>query len=251
MPFAEAGGQTLTEHRGQTPAEPRRQTLGLLGLTVALALVLTSTIGAATARRVTFRTEDGVTLNAAFYDPSRQPAPGIVLLPMHRRSHVDWEPAASQLADAGFAVLAIDFRSSEELTPLAADVRAAKAFLRGRPEVTGTSIGLAGASIGANLALLDAADDPGVQSVALLSPGLDYRGLRTEAAMKKFGARAALLVGSTKDPYARRSIVQLATIGPGTRIVRLSETLGHGTTLLMRDQELAGALVDWFRRTLQ
>jgi acetyl esterase/lipase len=170
---------------------------------------------------------------------------------MHRRSHVDWEPVASQLADAGFAVLAIDFRSSEDLSPLAADVRAAKAFLRSRADVMPASIGIAGASIGANLALLDAADDPGVPSVALLSPGIDYRGLRTEAAMKKFGARAALLVGSTKDPYTRRSITQLAAIGPGTRIVRLSETVGHGTTLLMRDQELGGALVDWFRRTLQ
>ena len=237
--------------RGQTPIDRRGLTPKLLWLAVAVALVSTPAIDAATGRRVTFRTEDGVTLNGAFYDPSRQPAPGIVLLPMHRRSHIDWEPVASQLADAGFAVLAIDFRSSEDLPPLASDVRAAKAFLRSRADVIPASLGIAGASIGANLALLDAADDPGVASIALLSPGLDYRGLRTEGAMKKFGARAALLVGSTKDPYARRSITQLATIGPGTRIVRLTETLGHGTTLLMRDQELAGALVDWFRRTLQ
>ena len=232
-------------------ANHRVQTSRAFWLAVALALLLSAAIDAATSRRVTLRTEDGVTLNGAFYDPSRQPAPGIVLLPMYRRSHVDWEPVASQLADAGFAVLAIDFRSSEDLPPLAADVRAAKAFLRSRADVIPGSIGIAGASSGANLALLDAADDPGVPSVALLSPGLDYRGLRIEAAMKKFGARAALLVGSTKDPYARRSITHLATIGPGTRQVRLTETLGHGTTLLMRDQELGGALVDWFRRTLQ
>jgi len=43
----------------------------------------------------------------------------------------------------------------------------------------------------------------------LLSPGLDYRGLRTEAAIKKFGGRAALLVSSTKDPYAWRSVKTL------------------------------------------
>ncbi len=232
-------------------AESRGQTLWLLWLAVAIALVFSPAIDAATGRRVTFRTEDGVTLNGAVYEPSRQPAPGIVLLPMHRRSHVDWEPVASQLADAGFAVLAIDFRGGEELLPLSEDVRAAKAFLRGRTDVIPTRIGLAGASIAANLALIDAAEDPAVQSVALLSPGLDYRGLRTEAAMKKFGARAALLVGSMKDPYTRRSITHLATIGPGTRVVRLTEALGHGTTLLMRDQELAGALVEWFRRTLQ
>jgi hypothetical protein len=100
------------------------------------------------------------------------------------------------------------------------------------------------------MALLDAADDPGVQSIALLSPGLDYRGLRTEAAMKKFGGRPAFLVSSTKDPYAWRSVKTLAGIGPGTREVRLSDALAHGTVLLQRDPDLASALVDWFRRTL-
>ena len=68
--------------------------------------------------------------------------------------------------------------------------------------------------------------------------------------MKKYGARPALLVGSTKDPYAARSIEHLATIGPGTREVRLDEAVAHGTVLLARDPALIGALVDWFKRTL-
>src|SRR5213079_1745706 len=97
------------------------------------------------------------------------------------------------------------------------DVRAAKAFLRERPEVIPNAFGIAGASIGANMAVIDAGDDPAVQSIALLSPGLEYRGLRTEAAMKKFGARPALLVSSTKDPYAWRSVRELATLGAGAR----------------------------------
>ena len=129
-------------------------------------------------------------------------------------------------------------------------MRAAKAFLRNRPEVIGNSLGIAGASIGANLAVLDAADDPGVLSIALLSPGIDYKGLRTDAAMKRFGARPALLAGSTKDLYAARSIRQLTTIGPGLREVRLTDSVAHGTVLLARDPELIGALVDWFKRTL-
>ena len=112
------------------------------------------------------------------------------------------------------------------------------------------SVGIVGASIGANLAVLDAADDPGVLSIALLSPGIDYKGLRTEAAMKKFGARPALLAGSTRDPYVARSIRHLTTIGPGLREVRLTDSIAHGTVLLSRDPELIPALVDWFKRTL-
>ena len=153
---------------------------------------LSSWLQAAPARRVTFRAEDGAMLNGAYYEPSRRPAPGIVLLPMLRRTHADWDAAASQLSDAGFAVVALDYRGGDEIGAYALDVRAAKAFLRERPEVIGNSLGIAGASIGANLAVLDAADDPGVLSIALLSPGIDYKGLRTDAAMKRFGARPAL-----------------------------------------------------------
>jgi dienelactone hydrolase len=171
---------------------------------------------------------------------------------MLARTHDDWAAAAARLADAGYAVLAIDFRNggAADAASLELDVRSAKSFLRERPEVIPNALGIAGASIGANMALIDAAEDPSVQSIALLSPGLDYRGLRTEAGMKKFGARPALLVSSTKDPYAWRSVKVLANLGSGTREVRLTESLAHGTVLLQRDPDLAGALVDWFRRTL-
>jgi hypothetical protein len=89
-----------------------------------------------------------------------------------------------------------------------------------------------------------------VLAVALLSPGLEYRGLRTEPAMKKYAARPALLMGSTNDPYAWRSIRQLAAVGPGAREVRLTEATAHGTVLFSRDAALAVTLVDWFRKTL-
>lgn len=217
---------------------------------ILIAICLIVTLHAAVARRVTFRAEDGATLAGAYYEPLRNPAPAIILLHMLRRSHADWDVAASQLADAGYAVLALDYRGSDDLTAYAIDVKAAKAFLRERPEVSPGSIGIAGASIGANLAVLDAADDPGVKSIALLSPGLDYKGLRIEAAMKKFGSRPALLAGSTKDPYAARTIRQLTTIGPGLREVRLTDAVAHGTVLLSRDPDLIPALVDWFKRTL-
>lgn len=218
--------------------------------TPAVVMALIVSLDAAPGRRVTFRAEDGATLSGAYYEPSRRPAPGIVLLHMLRRSHADWDAAASQLSDAGFAVLALDFRGGEELGAYALDVRAAKAFLRERSEVAPGGLGIAGASIGANLAVLDAADDPGVMSIALLSPGLDYRGLRIEAAMKKIGARPALLAGSTKDPYTARTIRHLTTIGPGLREVRLTDSVAHGTVLLARDPDAIAQLVDWFKRTL-
>jgi hypothetical protein len=60
------------------------------------AILLLLTADAAAQRRVTFRAEDGATLSGAYYEPSRRPAPGIVLLHMLRRSNADWDAAASQ-----------------------------------------------------------------------------------------------------------------------------------------------------------
>jgi hypothetical protein len=68
--------------------------------------------------------------------------------------------------------------------------------------------------------------------------------------MKKYAARPVLLAVSTRDPYAWRSVRHLSTIGPGTREVRLTDVVAHGTLLLSRDPALIAALVDWFRRTL-
>ena len=215
-----------------------------------LGLLLSTSVDASAQRRLTFRAEDGATLAGAYYESAQRPAPGIVLLDMLTRGQAYWETAAAELSDAGFAVVTLEYRSGDELGAYALDVRAAKAFLRARPEVIPGRLGIAGASIGANLAVLDAAADPGVLSIALLSPGLDYKGLRIEGAMKKFGARPALLVGSTRDLYAARTIRHLTTVGPGLREVRFTDSVAHGTLLLSRAPEVIPALVDWFKRTL-
>src|SRR3954469_16782574 len=188
MPFAEMGD--------------RSRIIPAAAIMAVLLVLPVAQLGAANSRRITVRTDDGVTLGGTYFEASRRPAPGVVLLPMLTRTHEDWAAAGARLADAGYAVIAIDFRNGGDATAasLELDVRAAKAFLRERPEVIPNVFGVAGASIGANMAVIDAADDSAVQTIVLLSPGLDYRGLRTEAAIKKFGGRAALLVSSTKDP---------------------------------------------------
>jgi hypothetical protein len=87
--------------------------------------------------------------------------------------------------------------------------------------------------------------------VALLSPSLDYRGVRLDPAMiRKYGARPLLFVASSEDPYALRTVRDLVTDTSGIREQRLSSATAHGTNLLAADPDLAPALVDWFRRTL-
>jgi alpha-beta hydrolase superfamily lysophospholipase len=234
----------------------RRVTL----ITAAL-LVAASGLAAAPPQDVSFRTDDGVTIAASLYLPSK-PGPGVILLHMLTRTRADWQPLASRLSDAGFVALAIDLRGHGASDPqpdgsgptdlggMVADVRAARAYLATRREAIPGRVGIAGASIGANLAILYAATDPTVRSLVLLSPGIDFRGLRPEAAMRKYGDRPALLAASQEDNYATASTRQLAAPGPGTRDVRILSGAGHGTSMLVRQPDLVGSLVDWFRRTL-
>jgi len=213
---------------------------------------------AGAARTVSLRAADGTTLSAALYEAGHQ-APGVVLVHMLTRTHADWNGVADALQEAGFTVLALDLRGhgesgggydpSGDLSSMQLDVQAAVGLLEARSDVAKGRIGIAGASIGANLAVIAASNTPAVRSLALLSPGLDYRGIKCEAAMRKYGTRQVLLVAASNDPYALRSVKQLATLGTGSEVLTL-EGAGHGTTMLGRDPDLAPRLVDWFKKTL-
>lgn len=233
-------------------------------LTCLLALAALITTAAAEGQgrpqRVTFRTDDGVTIAATWYEPAFRPAPAVVLVHMLQRSKRDWDAMAARLAAAGIGALAIDLRGHGESSyggsgessgyaDMVQDVRAARRFLASRPDVIPGRIGIAGASIGANLAALAAADG-GFASVVLLSPSLDYRGLRIEAAVRKYGDRPLLLVASDDDPYAGRSSLELQKTGTSRELLSLVGA-GHGTNMLSRSYELPQALVEFFRRTLQ
>jgi dienelactone hydrolase len=226
------------------------------------AAVLVPPAGASAATRVTIRTEDGVSLAATWHEPSVRPAPAVILVHMLHKSRRDWDPVAERFAAEGIGALTIDLRGhgdsggameggdTPNYSALLRDLSAARRYLASRSEVQQSRVGIAGASIGANLAALEASGNATIASLALLSPSLDYRGLRIEAALRKYGGRPALLVSSDDDPYATRSVHDLQKAGGGTREVVVLSHAGHGTVMLGRDQDLGRMLVDWFRRTL-
>lgn len=222
----------------------------------ALAIVAQPPVGAA-GRTVTFRAYDGRTITGLLMEAGSRPAPAVVLVPMLGRPKDDWQGVAQRLADANITALAIDLPGMTlppdpaELLRWHLDIRDAVAYLAARPaDVRGDAIGIAGASLGANLAAVAAAADPAVRSIALVSPSLDYRGLRMEAPLRQYGGRAAVLIASLHDPYAARSVRELAREPPGPREMRWSDTAGHGTVLLSRDPDIVRALVEWFQLTL-
>lgn len=211
----------------------------------------------AAGRPVTLTASDGTPLAGTLYEAAARPAPAVLLVHMLGRSKADWTTFAERLQGAGLTVLALDLRghgqSSGDAAAFAAmidDVRVALAWLASRPGVRGDALGAVGASLGANLVALAGAASPLARAVALVSPSLDYRGLRLDTAtMKRFGERRVLLAASTEDPYALRSLKELTLPLPSVE-QRLSGVRGHGSTLVDHDAELARALVDWLQRSL-
>ena len=240
---------------GRVPARRSGRTAALI-CAILLATLQVSSAGLAS-QRVSFRTDDGLTLTATWYEAASRPAPAVIFVHMLQKSRRDWDQVATQMAAEGIGGLAIDLRghgdspgSPQDYAGMVQDVRAARRFLASRPEVIPSRIGIAGASIGASLAALASADDAAVVSLALLSPAIEYRGLRLDQAIKKYGARPALLVAGDDDGYAVRTARDLAKAGGGVREVLILPRAGHGTAMLAGDTDLGRRLLEWFRRTL-
>ena len=229
-----------------------------LAFGLCLAAVTSSPVSAAGVA-VTFSADDGVQIAGTLWEPGARAAAAVIMVPGPLHGRGAWTRLGDQLAARGFVALAIDLRGQggsgggdpgEDRTAYVRDVAAAVHFLQSRPDVQVGAIGIAGATLGATLAVMAAGVSPSVRALALLSPTLDFRGLKIEDALKRVGDRAALLVASSEDAYSARSARELAQTGPGTRELQLLEGAGNGTRMLASRPDLVGTLVDWFSRTL-
>lgn len=198
---------------------------------------------------MTLTTADGARLAATFYPVAADVPPGLVLVHMLGSSRAGWEPFAARAQQLGYACIAFDMRGhGQSAAPQGAaqsyrnftyddwlgvlnDIDAAKQALLDKgagPE----NIAIVGASIGANLALLYAARHPDIPAVVMVSPGLDYKGLRTEEAVAEYGKRPLLLMSSEGDSYSASSCTTLKRAAPGLCELREYPGAAHGTSLL-------------------
>lgn len=229
-------------------------------------LLCTTRLLSAPTREVVFTTADSVTIHGTLYlCDGNQKSPALVLLHMLKQKRQDWDAFAREAVQAGFVVLTIDLRghgqsvkaasrtldvkefSNAEFAAMLEDVKSAVSFLRNEASVDANCLSLIGASIGANLALKYAATDTAIQSIVLLSPGLEYRGLTTEEAMKTYGNRPALLVAARDDDYSYDSVQKLAVLARGLVKQQLYESAGHGNFMFQAEPGLGRLILDWLK----
>lgn len=213
--------------------------------TLTLLLLMMSWAAAQTpsAETLTVQAPDGVALQMTLWRGKTAPKSGWLLLHGYQSVKEEWEPLAKSLAGQGVAVALLDLRGHgksggtfRDLSKIAGDLEAALRVVREQTHLPESKLGIGGASIGANLAMLYAPDHANIAAVILLSPGLDYGGLKIEKAFTRYAPRPLFMAASPGDNYAFASVQQLARQrrDPALRL-KVGIGAAHGVQMLNRD----------------
>lgn len=214
-------------------------------------------------KTVKFNTEDGCKIEGFYLAPS---SGSLVFVNVHGlgSDKNEWSGFQKQLKAGGFGYLSLDLRGhgNSELcngkklsyTSLdeagwngaSKDIEAGAAWLKKRG-VGPKRLVFCGASIGANL-VLKAAVEGSLKPAALvlLSPGLDYAGVRTPEYFTAPRSFRVLTVAARSDGYAWESAAALnrAAMGKGLPAYALEAAGGHGVNMF-KTPSVIPAIISW------
>jgi len=227
----------------------RRWCLPILCISViAVACGRTASDRAAPTKDLVLRTADGMSLGATIYPVERPNPPALILIHMLGSNRGTWRTFASRAQAAGYLCIAFDLRghgdsqgsggtrigykdfTAQDWLGALDDIEAAHQALL-KEGANPKDVALVGASIGANLALRYAADNADIPAIVLISPGLDYKGVKTEDAITAFGQRPCLLVTTEGDSYSDSSCTTLKKNASGLCELREYAGSAHGTAI--------------------
>lgn len=222
------------------------------------------------AERITLHTVDGVDIVGEWVTSPTTIGAAIVLH-MYTATRHSWTDFQRALASRGIASLAIDLRghgeslkgpagsqldynkfNNEENASTIHDIRAAFEWIRTRG-IERDRIALVGASIGANLAIQFLGEEPLIPAAVLLSPGVDYHGIKTLDALDNVLPHQAVSIFASEgddDESVKASEVILEGLGIQTKSLRKLKQAGHGTKIFESQKELMNEVADWLRERL-
>lgn len=220
-----------------------------------------------TPEEIALTTNDGLTLGATFQAaPGADRGPALLLLHQFQRDRADFDPIRDDLLDAGYSILAIDFRShgtSEEAEvplnqllsdreQLRFDVMAGLDELQGRPrEIDPDRVGAVGLSVGGNMAVVANHNTHGGQQAPWGCQAIATVSARGDRAMDLAGdntltLRDGLYVAAEDEEPQASEAAALESITGGGREAFLVPGGNHGADLLAVDEDVRARVVDWF-----
>lgn len=215
------------------------------------------------AERITLTTDDDMQIVGDW-----APAPTVIgaalLLHMLPETRASWLSVQQALVKQGVASLAIDLRghgqstksvngqsfsyetfTDEETRSSSLDVSAAVEWIRSRG-IDLNRIVLIGASIGANLAILELVDEPSLAGAVLISPGKNFHGVAIDEELPNLNSGQHVLVVASEDDPIFADSQQLYHDAPVENKAFLPFTkAGHGTTIFKTELKLADKIADW------
>jgi len=204
----------------------------------------------ALASEVRLQTDDGQSL---FARESGTGTHGVLLVHDAGRTSSDWELVRARLAARGYRVLSLDLRGHGESASLldatepdwaamSADLKAGAARLT---KAGAKKISIVGAGLGANLALAYAASGAPVQSLILLSPGLNIKGHRPSQTIEAAAALPMLIAAGSNDTHAVNAARYLNNQASGPKQIVTLPGRARGTTLLDEHPSFEDQVLNW------
>lgn len=180
--------------------------------------------------------------------------PGVIFLHEDGKDRLSWHAQLVFAAGRQMAALAPDLRGygenpgsvgnpsktasdfkDSDYRLMVEDVRDMIAYLAIKPEVEGGKLGIVGADMGANLALLAAGSPWGepVRTVIAISPSLEWKGLSVkDAAARIPKSTHVILVAAKDDPASWAACQEIMGLLKGRKDFFQVEAGGHGARIL-------------------
>lgn len=258
--------------------QQRSPTRSAARLPVALALALLSgafSLGSAPVpvqpadpdpARVTFETEDKLTLVATYYAPrdTKQKAPGAVLVHDAGGSRNDLQQLAARLQKSGFAVLTLDLRghgesATQELTwkqldddgqtrawaIMPRDLKAGVDFLTSQTGVHSATVSLLGQRAGAALVARHAVRDEKVRDLAMIDPRPEVLGFSLVKDLEQLGGLPTLVVVGKGDQNAGKELSQASARAAGSAEWIDVKVAKQESASLLTDKAMYGDVAKW------
>ncbi len=219
--------------------------------------------------KIFLKTKDGVKIATDLYDVEK-PIGWLILSHMMPATKESYEDLAIKLQNAGYENIAIDLRGhgksdggpkgffnflDEDHQKSILDIQAAVDYLIKERNATPDKISLIGASIGANLSLQYIIENSKFQTAILLSPGLNYRGIKTEPFTIKIKPDQKVFLISAKDDNVPQNAEQTKKLYDliyenKNKKIQIYETGGHGTDILKNQPNLYNLIIQFIKNKI-